>query len=62
VNDGSDSRNSAQAFLQQQRACAKFVIAGAVALFAGDENDLLVGGPDTKRQRQNTESEELTFP
>jgi hypothetical protein len=37
------------------------VIAGAVALFAGDENDFFVRSAERERQRQKTESEEFTF-
>jgi hypothetical protein len=42
VNHGSNSGNSVEALLQEQRAGAKFVIAGAVARPARDENDFFI--------------------
>ena len=55
VNHRSNSGNFVQAFLQQQRAGAEFMIAGAVAWPAGDEDDLLVRGEGSGGESNDAE-------
>ena len=62
MNYRGNAGNTIEAFFEQQRAGAKFVIARAVALFAGDQNDFFVRrrmGSEWKREK--AERKQATF-